>query len=171
MRGTCLLVRAGFLTIALLGAQLGLGAFAARQAQADGVPPPPPSCPDGSERDSGHCGPYCSLESRLCQHDSDCRDGNVCRTQALCIKATDCVLSGLNAGTHTIKSAVATCPRGNECGTGQACESALRCVRPGGANGGCTVEQRGGGAGRLLVALVVVLAFVDSARRARRRRA
>lgn len=57
-------------------------------ASADAVPPPPSSCPDGSQGATCHGGPHCA--PRKCNTDADCKTGEACEDHKLCNDEINC---------------------------------------------------------------------------------
>lgn len=103
-------------------------------ARADVVPEPPADCPEGTEGQTCHGGPFC--QPRVCTQNGDCGVGATCQDQALCIAGIDC--SGgwePDAAPTLLQNAVGTCAGGAACGAPSTCMTLKVCVPAGGGSG------------------------------------
>lgn len=97
--------------------------FGAGVASADVVSPPPTDCPEGSEGESSHGGPYCAPTD--CGFSGTaCEAGSTCATRPLCIVESKSVSRG---GTNTVKHVVGPCGANGACAKGT-CSTLSVCV-------------------------------------------
>lgn len=102
-------------------------------ADADVVPPPPPSCPEGSEGAACHGGPFCS--PKFCPDAGVCDGGDTCEQRQLCIGDFDCFMT-------TTPAVYSVCP----CSEGT-CQTVSVCVPPSGTGGAGGAAGSGGTGG------------------------
>lgn len=112
-------------------------------AFADAVPPPPSSCPEGSQGATCHGGPHCA--PRKCSADADCKTGEACEDRKLCATEINCA-SGWqppDAGPRLTPNITGACKAG-ACATGQ-CGDYKVCVPKSGGSSSSTSGSGGGG--------------------------
>ncbi len=171
------------LAVAVLGTMTGF----ATPVWSDEVPPPPTNCPPGSRGDSDHLGTLCAPTN--CQYAAQCKKGEVCREQALCVR-TDEHEHHRQRG-HKFKRTVVTgvcTPGPKACKAPAVCDKIKRCVaktvatkatsvpprskptgsKPSGSSSSCAVTVSGGALGaRAGWTLFTLAALVIMRRRAR----
>jgi uncharacterized membrane protein YgcG len=134
-----------------IAAHLALCALAS-SARADVAPPPPASCPQGSEPATCHAGPHCA--PLVCVSDRDCRPGSVCRDVSVCLDSIVCaglVAPGEDLERYRRPIVKAACGE-RDCPV-SACDAARLCVSAepasggGGSGGGGSGGAGSGGAG------------------------
>lgn len=142
-------------------------------AHADVVGPPPDDCPEGTQGQSCHGGPYCSPDA--CTTDGDCGAGETCAEVDACVGSVVCagmLPPDADIEDYRVDTVEGLCPDGT-CTSGD-CRTVRLCVADspppgGGDDGGCgcrIAPPTGGSRAAWLVPLLPVALVLR--RRARR---
>ncbi len=108
--------------------------LAAPVAFADAIPMEPNNCPLGSSGRSSHAGTWC--EATTCAAESDCADGQGCRSVGLCVDVQEWACGGMmpetaEPCTFTVNEAKGRCSTDADCTGTATCVTANRCTSTG----------------------------------------